>query len=502
MNDTMRATPFLSSAKVSSLQAAVYVNIATGKGHTVVQARAGSGKTTTIMGALASVPAGLTIGLFAFNKSIAAELARRAPKGVEVKTLHAHGFAACRRAFRNVRVEDNKSRMICYELFGEPEQNETDPIRTRFREISDVVAKAKDTLVAMGDHDALDALIDAFQIDAPEDEETRLEFVRACMRVLVRSAELTAVVDFSDMCWLPVVLGLRVWAYDRVFVDETQDLSPAQIELLLMTVKKGGRICAVGDDRQAIYAFRGADVRTMPNLIARLNATVLPLSVTYRCSRAVVALARQEVSDLTAADGAPEGSVTGGYKADGLLKGARPGDMVISRTNAPLLGLCLKLLASGVRATVKGRDVASGLIALIKRSRAKTIPQLETWIAEWHAREAARLERRDRPTTDVDDKRACIEALTEGLATVAELIARIEGLFSESDGDADRVTLGTTHKLKGLEADRVWMLEDTYRRAQGGEEANCWYVAVTRAKTDLRMVAVKEENPAKIEAKA
>ena len=494
---TMNESPVLTHANAapSALQADIYADVASGSGHTVVCARAGAGKTTTIMGALSSVPKGKTVALFAFNKSIKDELAARAPQGAEVKTLHAHGFAACRRAFKNVTLDDNKSLKICEAFWGPSDPDHA--VRSRYHAVAKLVTMAKDTLVARGDIDALDALVDAFDIDCPNEPAQRDAFVRAAMRVLVRSSEVTHTVDYSDMCWLPVVLNLRVWAYDVVFVDETQDLSPTQIELVLMCVRRGGRIIAVGDSRQAIYAFRGADVNTIPNLISRLDAKVLPLSITYRCCRAVVALAQTEVPDFTAAPNAPEGSVTNGHTVDALLANAGPGDMVISRTNAPLMGLCLKLLIAGKRAAVKGRDVAEGLIKLVQKSKATTIAGLEAWLTVWHARETERLTRRQRPTTETDDKRDCILALCEGLATVAELLARCDALFVNGDNaEGSRITLGTTHKLKGLEADRVWMLESTYRRQKGGEEANVWYVAVTRAKTDLRMVVKADEKVA------
>jgi superfamily I DNA/RNA helicase len=79
-------------------------------------------------------------------------------------------------------------------------------------------------------------------------------------------------------------------------------------------------------------------------------------------------------------------------------------------------------------------------------------------------------------------------ALAKDLPSIESLKTRIESLFSDKD-EVGVVTLGTTHKLKGLEADRVWMLADTYRsKGEGDEEDNCWYVAVTRAKSWLVMV--------------
>ncbi len=476
------------SNEPSVFQAAIYADVATGTKHTVVCARAGSGKTTTIMGALASVPEGKTIVLLAFNKSIAIELGSRVPKGrgVEVKTLHAHGFAACRRAFRDTVVDNDKSAKLCIELFGavDPES----PLPFSYASVADLVSKAKDTLVPRGDLDALDRLIDAFGINCPDSDEDRLTFVRAAAAVLIRSYEATHMVDFSDMCWLPVVRNLRVWSYDRVFVDETQDLSPSQIELLLMCVRADGRICAVGDDRQAIYGFRGAGTDTIPRLIKRLDATVLPLSVSYRCCVSVVELAQTEVADFTAAPNAINGEVVE-LTAGKMLAGASAGDMIISRSNAPLLGYCLAFVSAGKRASIKGRDVGKGLIALIERSKARGVAGLLTWVDAWHKKETKRLTKRKLSTVDLDDRVKCINILTRNTRSIGDVIGRIESLFSDTNDSSDRITLGTTHKLKGLEAERVWMLNDTYfRRTQGGEEANCWYVAVTRAKESLFLV--------------
>lgn len=92
----------------SPYQAAIFANIESGTGHTVVRARAGTGKTSTIVAALSYVPKGLSVLFCAFNNSICNELAARAPTGVDVKTTHKLGFAAVRNAFRGVRLDNRK----------------------------------------------------------------------------------------------------------------------------------------------------------------------------------------------------------------------------------------------------------------------------------------------------------------------------------------------------------------------------------------------------------
>lgn len=543
----------------SPLQQAVFDDAAHGVGHTIVVARAGSGKTTTIMESLRFIPRGLSIGLFAFNRSIAQELQRRVPRGVDAKTLHAHGYKACARAFQlgDDAVRKHKvSELVCPRLFGPPVARH--PVRGYYREIEEAVTKAKDTLFPLDGVDertgsvvdvlgAMDVLCDRFgvgtpppdvldpetclrcQARAPETERCpsagvpmphafpeveydadgnplpprspRQAFLEACIAALraCRSEKRPRVIDYSDMCWLPVVHQLRVWQYDRVLVDETQDLSPCQIELLMCCVRRGGRITVIGDPAQALYGFRGADEHTIDVLEDRLNAKVLPLSVTYRCCRAVVDLARREVPDLIAAPGAPQGRVDAA-DTDQLVSRSRPGDMVVSRSNAPLFGLCWKLLLSGKRAAVKGRDIGDGVCRFIERFDVATVLELVAAATAWRDAEVERLEALNRDLAPVVDRFECVVALTEGETLVLDVLAKARRLFisdkAVEDGDVDQaelIVLGTTHKLKGLEADRVWMLEDTYRPEKGGEEGRCWYVAVTRAKTQLFLTRRKDD---------
>jgi superfamily I DNA/RNA helicase len=92
-----------------------------------------------------------------------------------------------------------------------------------------------------------------------------------------------------------------------------------------------------------------------------------------------------------------------------------------------------------------------------------------------------------RDTTICIDKAECLLNLTEGVLTIKDLKSTIESLFNDTD-DTAKVIFSTTHKAKGLERDRVFILADTYRKMNGGEEANLWYVAVTRSKKELYLV--------------
>jgi DNA helicase-2/ATP-dependent DNA helicase PcrA len=76
----------------------------------------------------------------------------------------------------------------------------------------------------------------------------------------------------------------------KIFVDEYQDTNPIQVELLKILVQSGsGPICAIGDPDQAIYGFRGANVRNFHRFAEDFpGAKKLALSRNYRSSRVIL----------------------------------------------------------------------------------------------------------------------------------------------------------------------------------------------------------------------
>jgi DNA helicase-2/ATP-dependent DNA helicase PcrA len=75
-----------------------------------------------------------------------------------------------------------------------------------------------------------------------------------------------------------------------IFVDEYQDTNTIQVELLKMIIQAGsGRLCAIGDPDQAIYGFRGADVRNFHRFSEDFHgAEVITLKRNYRSTRPIL----------------------------------------------------------------------------------------------------------------------------------------------------------------------------------------------------------------------
>lgn len=462
----------------SLFQQAVIDEARDGMGHAVVVARAGSGKTTTIMGAVEAISGGKDILLCAFNKSIQMELAERAPGSVDVKTLHSLGLQAVKSAWgKGVRIDDKRTEIFCKKLLP--------------RDFDGMIAVRK--LVGFGKNLWAKSVEDVYKIsiafDVSADNIEQYDLAGMAWEVMEMGRQSNGTVDFDDMIWLPCVEGMQLPGWDVVFVDETQDLNACQLELVKKAAKGKGRIIAVGDDRQAIYQFRGADSEAMPRMIKELQATVLPLSVTYRCGRVIVKQAQQIVPDLQAWEGAEDGVMfTCSYEK--MIRECRPGDFILSRTNAPMMSLCLGFLRRGIRACIQGRDVGKSIMSLVRKAKVDDVPGMIEWLMSYREKQMAIINASGGDERAVDalyDKIDTIVALCDGLSTITELDGRISQLFSDDKESSGAIMLSSVHKAKGLEADKVWMLADTFRGGKT-EEDNIKYVAITRAKKQLAYV--------------
>jgi len=504
----------------SSYQKDVFNDVATGEGHTIVEAYAGSAKTTTIVGALGMVGGREKVFFSAFNKRVVDELKDKVPWTVDVSTLHSYGFRSIKEKYgKDTRPNTKRVRGMLDEMCDPKVTYETRG------QIGKLVSLAKNSLVH--DADGLDALIDSFSLSVGCDNihdcslkhcSKRDQFVQLALDVLQRckTDTHTGEIDFDDMIWLPIVKEFVLPKFDRVFVDECQDLNPAQVALVMRAVAPRGRFTAVGDENQAIYLFRGADSNSIRNLKAHFNAKTLPLPICYRCPVSVVELAQEVVPGIQPAPGAPQG-VVGDISSNVMYEEAEPGDFVLSRANAPLLKHAMKFIAGNKRAIVYGRDIGNMLMAFVRRSKQTTVKDLLKHTGDWIKVERERLLGRDPPRKQefqtAIDTAMCIEVVAEECESVQEVLEKIDRIFTDAD-DKNSIVLSTVHKAKGMEARRVFVLVDTFRhrreywerfaRTEGWlearmeenstrEELNIWYVAITRAKAELMLT--RSPNP-------
>lgn len=491
------ANPAPSPAQTAIIDAAV-----NGKGNLLVQARAGSGKTALLAMVCTALieqdPSRRLIAL-AFGRKNAKDFEHRLPARVESSTLNSLGWRAVQRQFPHAilgdKVERDRALAVLKAVPG-------DRGKYAATTLAKLVRLCKGWLVTTA-QEALDIARKHDLLPEPYMQITPSAWAEFAVDCLELSKVYNGAVSYADQLWLPVVLGLPVAEYDFVMIDETQDLNRCQVALVLRVMAPGARALAVGDQRQSIYAFTGADVRSMSRLQTALQATEFPLSVSYRCDRAIVEEAQRFVPDFEASPYAGEGTVTHGASVNDLIQGARGGDWVVSRSNAPLVKVMLKLIAAGQPAQMLGRkEDSSDLLGLVNKAKVDAVPALLAWLATHSKKERERLVAADKEelVESVVDRVETITSLCEGLDTVAELTGRINTLFSE-EARSNAVVLASTHKAKGMEADRVWLLWDTYSPGRSEEADNLCYVGITRARHELVYV-LGAKQPSKWQGKS
>lgn len=497
----------------SEQQTQIFSWFEVGSNHLVCRARAGTGKTTVIIEGVKRAPE-RSILICAFSKDIQLALLQKIGKDyphVTAMTLHAVGYQAVRLYREKIKVEDFKAppqrakrlaRQACGNKAPDAIIKLVAKLHTKGREIA---PHAK----SMGD---LTAIAYTFECE-PDEQFARMGFgIEYVEEKALAAMELASNVqegdeiDGSDMIFLPVRNGWLHGQYDLVVVDEAQDMTNAQLEIAQGVLNKGGRICIVGDDKQAIFGFRGADSGSLDRLKNELMAAELGLTITYRCGKAIVNLAKTLVPDFQAGENNGPGEIHD-LHIDKLVGMAGPGDFVLSRVNAPLVSIAIKLLRSGKRTRVAGQDIGRGLVALLSKLNARSVPELLGKIEAWVSRETSRLAvqaekasdgRRDAIQAKIEnvrDQAAMLIELADGARSATDVTDRIEALFVDDGlGKEGMITCSSVHRSKGLESRRVFILTDTLRD-DNDEERNITYVAWTRAKETL--VRVYEDKKAR-----
>lgn len=341
------------------------------------------------------------------------------------------------------------------------------------------------------------------------------DLVGECTRILEHDAAMAAAIR---------------WRFRHLFVDEFQDVNPAQWALLSQW--RGGRddLCVVGDPRQAVYAWNGSD----PSLLGRLpsllpGCTTLELDENRRSSPQIVAAATAVLADgdapsgsvagsaASACEDAPDGPVpvVTGFEdepseaaavARWLRRTRRPGHpwhrhAVLARTNARLDTVAEGLRLAGIPVRRARRDAGAGAtadVAGLLRGLDRDLP-LRAAIVD-------ALAEADGPGAPGDELAERLERLAEEYAsdggddvrgpTVGGFLSWLTTVAGTADEQptADGVELATFHRAKGLEWSAVAVVgvEDgmvpivhATTAAGRAEERRLFYVALTRAERDL-----------------
>ena len=497
----------------STYQEKIFDFIKHGNGNAVISAKAGSGKTSTCVSAIKLIRPKDKVLFLAFNKSIAEELTEKL-KGydnVQVRTSHSLGYAMIRSNVEgDVELDEYKYRVYIKSHIGEI-SDIGDKGLTR-GELYDYIDNIS-SLVNLARFNLAQTPSEVRQLSVKYDIPVRFDECEMVMKVLEWGKSVTNKIDYTDMVWLPVELSLNAKKFkkDFIFIDECQDQSLASIQLFLKCFKRGTRFISVGDEKQMVNMFAGSSEEAFDFMKNYPNTKLFDLPICYRCPKTIVELAQTIVPDIKYRENTPDGKIL----RNCLTKYLHSGDMVLSRSKAPLVKVYNKLLRHGVQCYIKGQDIGINLINMLESVDAKELNtnlradgvfvRLYDKLFEMRNKlmETRGLDYQDATlSTYVTEKYDMINTLTilaEHLDTKSELIEHIKDIFSEN---RDGVILSTIHKAKGLEADNVYILcrssmpsqlakKDWEREA----EDNLIYVAYTRAKKKLGFISEQEIKP-------
>jgi DNA helicase II / ATP-dependent DNA helicase PcrA len=474
----------------SQFQSSIFDFIENEDGNAIIEAVAGSGKTTTIVEGIKRVPILQQTIFLAFNKSIADELKSR---GVNARTFHSLCCGSAMRFKNSSSIDGDKLQKLMRKHFSPEDVFLYSSFACR------LVGLAKQGGIGFLIPDSESTWYDIIDHHDLELEKADASYSRAIgiASKLLALSNKSDMIDFDDMLYIPVLEGLALPKFDFVFVDEAQDTNAIQRAILRKIMKPNSRLVAVGDPAQAIYGFRGADSDSLNLISDEFHCKRFPLSVSYRCSQSVVEHARKWVDHIQPADNAPQGMISGlQYEWD--VDVFSPEDLVVCRTTRPLLDLAFRMLRNRIPVTVMGREIGQGLVNLIKRFKTNDLKELDAKIGMWATRETEKAVARmnDAKAASVEDKAQCLQMLISELqnegSDVNGLIDVIETLFTAT---GNSTTLATIHKAKGLEADKVFWLNSSQcpskwarQNWQKQQERNLCYVATTRAKTELVLI--------------
>ena len=476
----------------------------------LVSATAGSGKTTTLVHLACFIykfnPLA-NVAFLAFNKRIADEIGSKykGEKPVKFATFHSVGFELLRNSGKARFWNLQKSNYWKFSSFFQdcPETKtwkgmsgeECRTAKAIQDELLSIVAIVKNCMVDYKNIDAVKKVCVHYGIEYSE-ESLRLLGSAMAHDSLMSSR---GIITYDDMLYLPVKWNLKPRnSFSHILIDEAQDTNEVQKGLL--SLFSGARLIAVGDRAQALYGFRGANTEAMENLAKSFNMKELPLSISYRCPTSHVNLASNYCSTIEAKEGAQEGIIDESLREDSFVSSLIDGDMVIARTNAPLLAYALQAIAQGKKAIVLGTEIGKKLITLVSSLDAYSVNDALDKLMAWREKAMQSAQKRGESGDYASDMEACARLILTTCSTLEEFAIKIERIFSD---EVKGITFSTVHKAKGLENNRVIYLRDEFSLPKGSPDwmgiqlNNMHFVALTRSTHYLAIVQIGKGKPKK-----
>ena len=152
------------------------------------------------------------------------------------------------------------------------------------------ISMAKNNLVTAESYDSDPAILE-------QNKRAKMPAIGKIYVAYVQRCRQANAMDFDDLLMLTFQLfrdheEIRqkyAGRFDYILVDEYQDTNHVQMSIVMQLCKEKMRVCAVGDDSQSIYSFRGANIDNILNYQKQLPGTQLfKLEQNYRSTQTIV----------------------------------------------------------------------------------------------------------------------------------------------------------------------------------------------------------------------
>ena len=508
-------------------------------GPVCIIAGAGSGKTRTISHRIAH---GIETGVYAANRVLALTYTNRAASElrsrmqdlgvpqVQVRTFHSAALSQLQ-FFWPQLTETLAPKLITNKLPVVKDALEELKLRVADEDMRAIAAEIewlKYGLVSPSEYATIDRpAIAGMSKEKFLDVSARFEAVKQQRRLA----------DWEDVLLLttgllrnePRMLAHLQQQYRHFTVDEYQDISPLQQSLLETWLGDREELCVVGDPRQTIYTFAGADPSFLTGFSTRFpSAQVVELNRNYRSSPEIVALANRvaehgELEAVRIFSSKPSqqkfSSATSESKwiaeriSEAIQSGTALGEIaVLARINSQLEMVESELTKLGIKCQVRGTgrffrrpEIMQAMTALRALAAAELTNPLFVEVSRiisalgWSSR------------SDGSDKWLGLNWFIEVMEEFSSDVSLDEYLRELQERERSghepamaAVSLATIHATKGLEWQLVFLcgLNQGYfpisyakTDAEISEERRLFYVAVTRAK-DRLMLSSHSDKPA------
>lgn len=454
----------------------------------LINATSGSGKTSTL--AMVSEELGLNTLLLVFNKSAQLDAEKRFPPNVETRTTHSMAYRAIgcnyqakltrpRGSYVNVAATGSE---IAKYFNIKPMKGKKDKLLSAAYIgllAKDTVGKYESSADKTITRDHLVSLREAkerYGVDVGKLSDKVLEIARKLWKERIDiSSDVMITHDTYMKMWQ---LSNPVLDYDMILLDEAQDTTDCVLDVFQNQTK--AKLIAVGDERQAIYGWRGAI-----NAMKKLDWPVKPLTVSFRYGQDVADLASKILGDVDIT------SYEGTHTEIGEVDRSKP-YTILYRTNS-------NLVMDAVKEIRKGKSVK------LEMDTSSFCRKLES------CEDLYRGDKRKVKHEDILAFETWDDLITEAkkdpeLSRIAGIVEAdnvqyvIDSLNSHRNSSNAICTMTTAHKSKGREWDQVVLAndfpsnfkKDKWVGLEEGEQ-NLLYVAATRGKKVLEPNSTIEE---------